>query len=168
MINMAAILLTAANKGFWKAAPDTIRDLANTLGLLVVRYGPSCSAHVCGNYQTIEWSRQWMNPVLASSYSRAMNAALRGSGYPGAQPVFTQGASASGRPLFDFTVDHLPNHSPEPANFVEVVIRNIRNQDWSGVFGSLLAILAPGGLVVFFARDRYYRRRDTETIRLKL
>ena len=168
MINMAAILLTAANKGFWKAAPDTIRDLANTLGLLVVRYGPSCSAHVCGNYQTVEWSRQWMNPVLASSYSRAMNAALRGSGYPGAQPVFTQGASASGRPLFDFTVDHLPNHSPEPANFVEVVIRNIRNQDWSGVFGSLLAILAPGGLVVFFARDRYYRRRDTETIRLKL
>ena len=41
MINMAGILLTAANKGFWKASPGTIRDLANTLGAMVVRYGPS-------------------------------------------------------------------------------------------------------------------------------
>jgi len=36
------------------------------------------------------------------------------------------------------------------------------------VFVSLMFILAPAGLVVFFARDRYYRRRDIETIRLKL
>src|SRR5262245_23838207 len=72
MINMAAILLTAANKGFWKTNSATIQDLANTLGTLVVRYGPSCSAHVCGNHQTIEWSRQWMNTQLAASYSRAM------------------------------------------------------------------------------------------------
>ena len=109
-----------------------------------------------------------MNPVLSCSYTRAMNAALRGSGYPGAQPVFSQGKFASGRPLFDFTVDRLPHHSVEPANLVEVIIQKIRNQDWSGVFVSLVFILAPAGLVVFFARDRYYRRRDIETIRLKL
>ena len=72
MINMAGILLTAANKGFWKANPETIRELANTLGTMVVRYGPSCSANVCGNKDTIAFSKVWMNPELAHAYTRAM------------------------------------------------------------------------------------------------
>jgi len=160
--------LTAANKGFWKASPDTIRDLSNTLGLLVVRYGPSCSAHSCGNYQTIEWSRQWMNPTLAASYSRAMKAALSGNGYPGARPSFSASTYASGvnvrakRPLFDFTDEK------SAVSIAEAVFRRIRNQDWGGVFLSLLLILVPSGFAVFFVRDRYYRRRGAETIQLTL
>ncbi len=175
MINMAAILLTAANKGFWKAREDTIRDLATTLGAMVVRYGPSCSAHVCGNYQTINWSRQWMSSTLALSYSRAMAAALQGSGYAGAQSAFSRAAASrpatnrrSVKPLFDFTADRLPNHSSPPGTFVEFVFHRLRNQDWSGVFVYLFLILIPSGLVVFVVRDRYYRRRGGVTIDLRL
>jgi cobaltochelatase CobN len=82
MMNMAAILLTAAHKGFWKADPATIHDLANTLGTLVVRYGPSCSSHVCGDAETIAWSKQWMNSALSGPYSRAMKAAITVNTYP--------------------------------------------------------------------------------------
>jgi cobaltochelatase CobN len=169
MINMTSILLTAANKGFWKAGPDTIRDLANTLGLLVVRYGPSCSAHSCGNYQTISWSRQWMNPTLAASYSRAMKAALSGNGYPGAtRTAFSTSTPASGltvrvkRPLFDFTAEEAP------VTLVQAVFQRIRTQDWSSVFLLLFLVLVPSGFAVFFVRDRYHRRRGGETIQLTL
>jgi cobalamin biosynthesis Mg chelatase CobN len=170
MINMTSILLTAANKGFWKASPDTIHDLANTLGLLVVRYGPSCSAHSCGNYQTIAWTRQWMNPTLAASYSRAMKAALSGTGYPGAQRTFSSSMPASAmnlkakRPLFDFTVEV----EKAPVTLVQAVFQRIRNQDFGGVFLSLVLILVPAGVAVFFVRDRYHRRRGGETIQLTL
>ena len=174
MINMAAILLTAANKGFWKAKPDTIRELANTLGRMVVRYGPSCSAHVCGNYETIAWSQQWMNPSLGGSYSRAMGAALSGNGYPGAQHELSSADIQTGRtarakkPLFDFSVDRLPNHSVLPVGLIDTVFRRIRNQDWSEAFAYLFLILVPAGLAVFFVRDRYYRRRGFESIQLGL
>jgi len=171
MINMAAILLTAANKGFWKANPDTIKDLANTLGRLVVRYGPSCSAFSCGNHQTIAWSRQWMNPTLAGSYSRAMRAALSGNGYSGTQGRLFRGTSGSGmnvkskKPLFDFTVEDVP---AAPVDFVQDVFRRIRAQDWSSVFLMLLLVLVPSGFAIFVLRDRYYRRRGGETIQLEL
>ena len=174
MINMASIMLTAANKGFWKTTPETLRDLANTLGMLVVRYGPSCSAHVCGDYQTIERSRQLMNPVLAGSYSRAMQAALSGAGYTGARPSrskFSAGGKTNSRlkrPLFDFRVDHLPNGAAEPVDIVDVFIHGIRNYNWSNVFIPLLLMLFCAGIAVFFVRDRYYRRRGDETIRLIL
>jgi cobaltochelatase CobN len=174
MINMAAILLTAANKGFWKARPDTIRELANIMGRMVVRYGPSCSAHVCGNYETIAWSQQWMNPALAPSYSRAMKAALSGNGYPGIQPAFSSsnvhpGRNARpGKPLFDFSTDRLPNHAVLPMSLMDTVFRRIRNQDWSDVFIYLFLVLIPSGLAVFFARDRYYRHRGSESIQLRL
>jgi len=62
----------------------------------------------------------------------------------------------------------LPNHSSSPATFVEVVLHRFRNQDWSGAFVYLLLILVPSGLVVFVARDRYYRRRGALTIDLSL
>jgi cobaltochelatase CobN len=174
MINMASILLTAANKGFWKARPDAIRDLANTLGMLVVRYGPSCSANVCGNHQTITWSRQWMNATLASSYARAMQAALVGRGYAGAAPVFSSRRSPvgmnkrAGKRLFDFTVDHLPNQSTVPVSFVQAVFRRIQNQDLSAVFIPLLLLLVPAGFATFVVRNRYYRRRGDATIKLGL
>jgi cobaltochelatase CobN len=178
MINMAAIMLTAANKGFWKTTPETLRDLANTMGMLVVRYGPSCSSHVCGDFETIERSRQLMNPVLAASYSRAMQAALSGNGYGGARPSFPEGSATSSmatrngrskKPLFDFTADHLPNGAP--VDIVDAVfqgIQRMRNQDWSGVFLSLLLVLLPSGIAIFFLRDRYYRRRGLEPIQLTL
>src|SRR5262245_53904150 len=137
MINMASIMLTAANKGFWKAGPDTLRDLANTLGMLVVRYGPSCSAHVCGDFETIERSRQLMNPVLAASFSRAMQAALSGGGYAGRPSPSGIAKRARSKPLFDFTVDHLPSGATAADDFVDVVLQRIqrmRNEDWGGVF----------------------------------
>ena len=115
-----------------------------------------------------------MSSALALSYSRAMAAALQGSGYPGAQFEFSNGVSrpaanrSSAKRLFDFTADRLPNHSSSPATFVEVVLHGLRNQDWSGVFVYLLLILIPSGLVVFVARDRFYRRRGAVTIDLGL
>jgi hypothetical protein len=105
-----------------------------------------------------------MNPTLASSYSRAMTAALSGHGYPRARPGLSETGAAlvrnsSGKSVFDFTVDRLPNSSAVSVSLVQSVFRRIRNQDWSGVFLPLLGILMPAGLVIFFARDRYYRRR---------
>jgi cobaltochelatase CobN len=164
MINMASIMLTAANKGFWKAAPGTLRDLANTLGMLVVRYGPSCSAHVCGDLQTIERSRQLMNPVLAASYSRAMQAALAGGGYSGRPSPSGVAKNSRSKPLFDFTVDHLPSGAAATDDFVDIVLQRIermRDQDWGTVFLWLIAVLLPSGIAVFFVRDRYYRRRGS-------
>jgi hypothetical protein len=171
MINMAGILLTAANKGFWKANPETIRELANTLGTMVVRYGPSCSANVCGNKDTIAFSKVWMNPELARAYTRAMTAALAGSGYAGANAVGRGASSLSSgssvghasarKPLFDFSVDHLPVS-------VHDVFRTLRNQDWDIIFAYLLLALIPSGLTVFFLRDRYHRRGRDESIELGL
>jgi cobaltochelatase CobN len=171
LMNMAAILLTAANKGFWKAKPDTIRDLADTLGRLVVRYGPACSAHVCGDYRMAAWSREWMNPELQKSYTRAMQAALSGSGYSGV-PVsaakFGGGPGRGGRkPLFDFTAAMKPD-TGAPVSLIETVFRRIRNQDWNDVFLGLFMFLVPAGLAVFFVRDRYYRRRGSECVALTL
>ena len=109
-----------------------------------------------------------MNPTLAASYSRAMKAALSGNGYPGAHPAFSAGASASGmnsrakRPLFDFTAERAP------VTLIQDVFQRIRNQDWGDVFLWLFLILVPSGFAVFFARDRYHRRRGGETIQLSL
>jgi cobaltochelatase CobN len=172
MINMASIQLTAADKGFWKASPDTIRGLADTLGRLVVRYGPSCSAFSCGNYNTISFSREWMSPALAASYSRAMRAALSGNGYAGTPPSFAPNGSRGGktgakRPLFDFTADQLPK-ALSSADFVTAVFRRIRNQDWSVVLLYLLLVLVPSGLTIFVVRDRLYRGRGSECIQLTL
>jgi cobaltochelatase CobN len=171
MMNMAAILLTAAHKGFWKADSSTIHDLANTLGTLVVRYGPSCSSHVCGDTETIAWSKQWMNPALAGPYSRAMKAAVTGDTYAATQPVFSKSAikgkavpSMGG--LFDFVVDGGATRELRPTNIVEQVFRIIRIQDWGITFAYLTLVLLPSGIIVFFARDRYYRYRHSEPIRL--
>ena len=115
-----------------------------------------------------------MNPTLAGSYSRAMQAALSGGGYSGARPVNSGAASGSGidrpstRRLFDFTTDHLPGESAMPVSFVQAVYHRIRNQDWSAAFGWLLLILVPSGFGVFVVRDRYYRRRAGQPIRLAL
>ena len=106
-----------------------------------------------------------MNPVLASSYGRAMQAALSGSGYPGSRPVSSAGLSAperggkSKRPLFDFTVDHLPSGAARPVDFVDAVFQRIRNQEWGEVFLQLMVLLGVSGIAIFFVRDRYYRRR---------
>jgi cobaltochelatase CobN len=173
MMNMAAILLTAANKGFWKANPDTIRDLANTLGRLVVRYGPACSAHVCGNVQTTAWSQQWMNPELQKSYARAMRAALSGNGYSGITPSAKpargtgRGAARGTKPLFDFSASRAPDPSLA-VSVIEDMFRRIRNQDWSDIFLGLFLFVLPAGLTIFFVRDRYYRRRGSECIALTL
>jgi hypothetical protein len=62
----------------------------------------------------------------------------------------------------------LPNHSTLPVDFVQAVLQRFRNQDWSGVFLSLTLMLVPAGLVIFVARDRYYRRRGDDTLKLTL
>jgi cobaltochelatase CobN len=167
MINMAGILLTAANKGFWKANPETIRELANTLGTMVVRYGPSCSANVCGNKDTVAFSKVWMKPELARAYSRAMAAALIGSGYTGRQSSSlassSGGSNASrGKPLFDFEVNRrLPVT-------IDGVLRTLRDQDWGIIFAYMLLVLIPAGLTVFVIRDRCYRRGRNASLELRL
>ena len=113
-----------------------------------------------------------MSPSLAASYSRAMRAALSGSGYAGVPPAFSPGVSKGGpvrskKPLFDFTVDHLPKNL-STADFVETAFRRIRNQDWSVILLYLLVVLIPSGLLVFIVRDLVHRRRGSECIQLTL
>lgn len=172
MINMASILLTAANKGFWKARPETISELSNTLGRLVVRYGPSCSAHVCGNHNTIEWSRQWMSENLRAAYTRVMAKALSGSGYSGISALSSSAGRASpgrsGRRLFDFTVDRLPGTEPALLTIVESMFRRFRSEEWTVVLVWLIVFSLAAGTLVFFARDQYHRRRGAKTIELFL
>jgi cobaltochelatase CobN len=174
MMNMAAILLTAAHKGFWKADSSAIHDLANTLGTLVVRYGPSCSSHVCGDTETIAWSKQWMNTAIVGPYSRAMKAAITGNTYSDTKPVVSKsaipGQATSGFKggLFDFVAERGPGEETTGGNIVERVFRTIRVQGWGTTFVFLILILLPSGVMVFVARDRYYRHRRFEPIRLTL
>jgi hypothetical protein len=70
--------------------------------------------------------------------------------------------------LFDFTADHFPARSTAPVDLVQRVFQRIRSQDWSGVFLMLVSVLVPSGFAIFVVRDRYYRRRGGETIRLTL
>ena len=111
-----------------------------------------------------------MNPTLAASYSRAMKAALSGNGYPGARQPFSSSIPESAtnvkakRPLFDFTVEA----EKAPVTLIQAAFRRVRNQDFGGVFLSLVLILVPSGFAVFFVRDRYHRRRGSETIQLTL
>src|SRR5215471_16457001 len=174
MMNMAAILLTASEKGFWKASPATLRDLADTLGSLVVRYGPSCSSHVCGDTQMIAWTKRWMNPDLTGPYSRAMNTAITGTVYRQTTSPFAQSAAHRGasngpaRGLFDFVVSGSATEGGAPISVVEQIFRRIRVHDWGLTFVYLALILVPSGILIFFARDRYYRHRHFESMRLTL
>jgi cobaltochelatase CobN len=174
MMNMAAILLTASEKGFWKAPPATLRDLADTLGSLVVRYGASCSSHVCGDTQMIAWSKQWMNPDLLGPYSRAMNTAITGTVYRQTASPFAPSAAHRGasngpaRGLFDFVASGSAIEEGAPISVVEQIFRRIRVQDWGLTFVYLVLILLPSGILIFFARDRYYRHRHFESARLTL
>jgi len=63
------------------------------------------------------------------------------------------------KPVFDFEVDNV-------VGFVQRVTERFRNQDWGNVFLPLLLILGPAGFLIFLVRDRYYRRRGEETIKL--
>jgi cobaltochelatase CobN len=80
MTNIAAILLTAAEKGFWRASPETLSELATRMGELVAQHGPACSAHVCGNVHTQQFAAQWMRPELRARFAAVM-AAARGVAY---------------------------------------------------------------------------------------
>ncbi|MFN3323070.1 MAG: cobaltochelatase subunit CobN [Bryobacteraceae bacterium] len=113
LVNMGSILMTASNKGFWKGEPETLRHIANTIGELVVRHGPACSSHNCGNRQTIAWAQRWMRPDLRPRFLATMQSAVQGAPLAGglyssdgtARPV---AASVPGRPgravLFDAVI----------------------------------------------------------------
>lgn len=75
LMNMTAVLLTAADKGFWRTSPDTLAELATRMGELVTRYGPACSAHVCGNADTERFAAQFMRPDLRARFTAVMAAA---------------------------------------------------------------------------------------------
>jgi ABC-type glycerol-3-phosphate transport system permease component len=53
-------------------------------------------------------------------------------------------------------------------SLVETVLRRIRDQDWGYIFAGLILIVFPSGMIVFFLRDRYYRRRGAECVPLTL
>jgi len=122
----------------------------------------------------IAWSKQWMNPDLAGPYSRAMKAATTRTAYSQTKlqfaPQVHRGATkGSVRGLFDFVVTaSVLNTESVPVGILEQMFRRISVLDWGIAFVYLALILLPSGLVIFFARDRYYRRRDFESVRLTL
>jgi cobaltochelatase CobN len=96
LTNIAAILLTAADKGFWRATPETLSELATRMGELVAQHGPACSAHVCGNEHTQRFAAQWMRSDLRARFATVMAAARTAAVYGGGGQMSSRTASARG------------------------------------------------------------------------
>ena len=122
----------------------------------------------------IAWTKRWMNPDLTGPYSRAMNTAITGTIYRQTTSLFAQSAAHRGasngpaRGLFDFVVSGSAIEGGAPISVAEQIFRRIRVQDWGITFVYLGLVLVPSGILIFFARDRYYRHRHFESVGLTL
>lgn len=75
MQNVAAILLTAAQRGFWQADPERLRRIADRLGRLTAQAGSNCSAHTCGNPEAMAFAERHMDPALRDGFREALQRA---------------------------------------------------------------------------------------------
>lgn len=72
---MTAVMLETARKGYWKATPAQLRELATLHALLVQAHGAGCSGFVCDNAPLREAIRAQLDPPLAEAYEQRIAAA---------------------------------------------------------------------------------------------
>jgi hypothetical protein len=103
-----------------------------------------------------------------------MNNAITGTVYRQTASPFARSAARRGtnnggaRGLFDFVSSGRAIEQGAPISVVEQIFRRIRVQDWGITFVYLVLVLLPSGILIFFARDRYYRHRHFESEQLTL
>ncbi|MEM7415325.1 MAG: cobaltochelatase subunit CobN [Gemmatimonadota bacterium] len=73
--NVLAILMTAAERGFWGATEEELAQIADRLGTLVNEIGVACSTHLCGNTDVMEYAEARMTPELQDSFREALDEA---------------------------------------------------------------------------------------------
>ena len=86
--NMAAIMLTAAHKGYWQADEATIRSLAETFARLVREAGLPGSGHTQPDHPALDWAASFLSPEQQKALNDIREAA-RGPQSPSPEPVHT-------------------------------------------------------------------------------
>ena len=77
---MTGVMLEAIRKGFWKASPETAREIARRHGELVEIYGAGCSGYVCDNTEVQKAvAKQIDNPAKYQAEIRRIREAAPGS-----------------------------------------------------------------------------------------
>lgn len=105
--HMLAIFMVAAEKGFWKTDPATIRRMGGELAKLVARNGLPGSGHAAPNHPM--WD--WLAPQLDGADAEALRGALakaRGAALPGAAPSAAAAEANAPAPA-------ARSHAPAPA-----------------------------------------------------
>ncbi|MDH5233221.1 MAG: cobaltochelatase subunit CobN, partial [Gammaproteobacteria bacterium] len=65
--NMLAIFLVAAQKGFWKTDPNTLKELANQFTQLVLKNGLPGSGHTHAKHPMLQWIQEFISEELKAS-----------------------------------------------------------------------------------------------------
>jgi cobaltochelatase CobN len=191
--NIAAILLTAADKGFWRASPDTLTEIATHMGTLVAQFGPTCSAHSCGNLDTVQFAERLMSPDLRRRFAAVMAEALHarapqtsGSAQgdrdqsaggaqrvAGAQRAEAQSAGRSvdrtgRRAAFPLPLGLTSSLDPRSAAFVSLNLMRLHPPDYALLLLAFGMLVLPCSCVLSFVRQRWLRRSRSGPSHLSL
>lgn len=82
-INMLAIMLVAAHKGFWDASEETLKEISEKFAQLVATHGLPGSGHTQPDHPMLEWVKTKIDIDLAKKLTEIQNAA-RGEVIPSA------------------------------------------------------------------------------------
>ncbi|MBM4241345.1 MAG: cobaltochelatase subunit CobN, partial [Euryarchaeota archaeon] len=86
---MAAVMLEAIRKGYWKADGSTTTTLANIIAQNVAQNGVACCDCTCGNIAMMKWATSYINADLLSQFNSAVYKAT-------GNPAFAPASSPSG------------------------------------------------------------------------
>jgi len=138
-INMQAILLVAANKGFWKPDAQTLQQLSQDFARLVVEHGLPGSGHTRPDHPMLQMVKQNIDAELAKRLTEVQNAAL------GPQAVAQQAASAPTTTQAQAQTAPADDAKP-PAQASEVNL--VEGLQWMGkILLGLVLILMIGGII---------------------
>jgi cobaltochelatase CobN len=165
--NMMAVLMVAAEKGFWQADEQTLREVAQAWTDLLLQHGLPGSGHTRPDHPVFEWimprlrddQRQPMREMLDKARIETPAAAsspstmTEVSAEPGAGRSAEASADRSAEPTADLTADPA-SHAPV-SEVAPVDASNRMAWGWLLLVAAAFALFAAG-----FVRSRYdYARR---------
>ncbi len=181
--NIAAILLTAADKGFFRASPETLTEIATHLGTLAAEFGPTCSAHSCGNLETLRLAERLMSPDLRRRFAAVMAEAIGSQSARGAQGAHgaqgAQGAQreqragrraerAGQRATFPLSLGRESSLEPGSTSFVSLSLTRLRPPDYALLLLGFGLLVLPSSCVLSLVRRRWLRRPRASSGQLSL
>ncbi|XAW88460.1 cobaltochelatase subunit CobN [Vibrio sp. CDRSL-10 TSBA] len=145
--NMLAIMLVAINKGFWDAAPETIRDIATDFARSVAEHGLPGSGHTKPDHPMMPWLEQYLQPKDWQALKSVLAQAL--------QPEQEQQEQHSIKEL-TISQDNQPNETPtDPQQSGDAEQQESQGETEIPDWYWLIALLAVLTLVVAWRRNRH-------------